>query len=104
MFMLVQFMFGSSHVHEHGHVHVRLGPRPGEAKGNVLKTSTQSLSSSMRPRRPRHIVPRGARSSGAAVLMAIITSEMANVEVRAVLGYCYSSDELQHTSATRWRA
>ena len=49
-------------------------------------------------------MPSGARWSGAAVLMAIITSEMADVEMRAVLGYYYSSDELQHTSATRWRS
>ena len=38
------------------------------------------------PRRPQHTMTSGAGSSGAAVLVPMITSDMADIEEQAVLG------------------
>ena len=54
-------------------------------------------------RRPQHVLSGGDRSPGAAVLLPMITSEMADIEERAVLGCCCSSHALQHKRAMRWR-
>ena len=48
-------------------------------------------------------MPSGNKSSGAAVLLPMITSEMADIQDRAVLGSASSSHALQHKSSTRWR-
>ena len=55
------------------------------------------------PRRPQHIMPSGAGSSGAAVLMAMITSEMEGIEERAVLGSAAHRSRCSTGEATRWR-
>ena len=53
-------------------------------------------------RRPQHILPSGVSLPGAAVLLPMITSEMADIKERAALGAACSSHALQHKRATRW--
>ena len=54
-------------------------------------------------RRQQHIMPSGARSVGAAILLPMITSEVAGIEERAVLAAAASSHALQRCSSTRAR-
>ena len=54
-------------------------------------------------RRQQHIMPSGARSVGAAILLPMITSEVAGIEERAVLAAAASSHALQRCSSIRAR-
>ena len=78
-------------------VHAQVGRRV-----TICMIARYPLASVHAPRRPRHIIPSGVSSPGAAVLLPMITSEMADIKERAALSAACSSHALQHKRATRW--